>query len=355
MNRNRRQPTRPIRVAFQLFLYAAIASHIASWYVGGQRAVGTLSPNGLFYVAQIGLISVGLVIVIAAVVSTFALGNSFCGWACHFGAAQDFAHWLLTRLRLEPLNLRVHGKVRGLLLIKLLVVNTLLAWWAAGMLPSLFVNLGAPEPCYAIGTWITIVLDVGVLAVATTYIFGHRAFCRLLCPVIPVMRLGNATARRRMRLAGDCVDCGACDRACPMRNAVSAELGELGQVVALDCIRCGRCRDACPVGAIEYSPGPAPSPAVTREVIIAAHRPPSLSIGVKAGLVGIIGYELVTSALARDWLPLAVADHMPNWELFYAAVAMSVAALVYRNRRKEQHAASTQSRLRGRGRLRVLQ
>ncbi len=251
-HRTRAQPIRGVRIAFQIAVYALLLAHIGAWYLAGRQAVGSVSPNGVFYLAQTGLISPGVLLTGAGLVAVLVLGNAFCGWACHFGAAQDFAVWLMRRLRIEPLNLEVSARLRALLLVKLLVVNTALAWLAAGSLPRLFVNMGAPEPCYAIGTWLTVVLDVFVLAFLTTWVFGRRAFCRLLCPVILIMRAGNITARRRMRLTRDCIDCGACDRACPMGNRVSASLQETGAVAALDCVRCGRCRDACPVGAIGY-------------------------------------------------------------------------------------------------------
>ena len=261
----RARPIRRARVAFQLATYGLLGAHILGWYLLGLEQIGTFSPNGLFYLAQTGLVNAGVVVTVAALLATVVLGNGFCGWACHFGALQDFVHAVLSRLGVRPLRVQLSFRLRAVLLFKMLVVNALVTWAALG-LPSLAVELGAPEPCYAIGTTLTVVLDVAVLAVLTTWVFGHRAFCRLLCPVILLTRAGNAVAPLRMRLSDRCVGCGACDRACPMQNPVSASLAK-GGVAALDCVRCGRCRDACPVGAISYGlrrPTPPARPAPAR-------------------------------------------------------------------------------------------
>lgn len=244
---------RPWRVAFQIVLYAALAAHFTAWYGSGWRSVGTVSAASLFYFLQVGLINAGVVLLGAALLSILPLGNAFCGWACHFGALQDFAAWIFRKIGLKPLGWNVPFRLRAILLIKLLIVNTLATWFTLGALPTFFVNCRAPEPLFAIGTWLTVLLDVSMLAFVLTYVFGPRAFCRTLCPVILITRVGNLVAPGRMRLRGDCIDCGACDRACPMKNAVSRQLQESGSVGALDCVRCGRCRDACPVGAIRYS------------------------------------------------------------------------------------------------------
>ncbi|MCP4448222.1 MAG: 4Fe-4S binding protein [Myxococcales bacterium] len=297
-----------------------------------------MSPNGLFYFAQIGLVSVGLLLVVATLVSTFSLGNAFCGWACHFGAAQDFALWLLNRLGLRPLNLKLPGRLRGILLLKMLVINTLLTWYALGTLPSAFVNLGAPEPCYAIGTWLTIVLDVGMLAFFITWVFGQRAFCRLLCPLIPLTRAGNLLATRRMRLSSPCVGCKACDRACPMQNPVSSQLQQHGEVAALDCIRCGRCRDVCPTGAIEFSREQRMPLAKSLRINHLAYRLPQAKRFVLGGTLGILLFEALSYAQSSNWIADSVGKHLPNWELFYACAFICVIALANPKRKKRPDA-----------------
>jgi len=324
----RRPPIGPKRVAFHVALYVLLAAHVAGWYLAGQRAVGAVSPNGLFYLAQVGLLNAGVVVVAAAMAAVTITGNAFCGWACHFGAAQDFTRWLFRRLGLRTLDLEIPLRLRALLLFKMLVMNTAALWWSLRALPTLVVDLGAPEPCYAVGTAVTVALDVLVLAGLTTWTLGHRGFCRALCPVILLPRLGNSVAARRMRLDGDCVGCGACDRACPMNNPVRASLATSGAVDALDCVRCGRCRDACPVGAITYAAGP------RARAPVKARRDPAWTLSAGGGLAGFVAFEVVEYAHAAGLITARLGQHLPSWELFYVALGLCLGALAARRRRR---------------------
>src|SRR6185295_19341064 len=49
-----------------------------------------------------GLISAGVILLALAFLVTLVLGRVFCGWACHFGAFQDLAAWILKKLGLRP-------------------------------------------------------------------------------------------------------------------------------------------------------------------------------------------------------------------------------------------------------------
>lgn len=52
-----------------------------------------------------------------------------------------------------------------------------------------------------------------------------------------------------MKVTDACVNCGACEDACPV-GAISA--GDSIHVVDADaCLDCGACKDTCPTGAIE--------------------------------------------------------------------------------------------------------
>ncbi|MBI2901480.1 MAG: 4Fe-4S binding protein [Planctomycetes bacterium] len=319
-----RTPVGRARVAAQLALYVALAAHVGAWYLGGRREVGTVSAASVFYLLQVGLVNAGALLVGAALLTTPLLGNAFCGWACHFGALQDFAGWALRKVGLRPLGWHVPARIRALLFAKLFVLNTVAAWFALGKLPRLFVNCGAPEPLFALGTWLTVALDVGVLAILSVWLFGPRAFCRAACPVILVARLGNLAAPLRMKLRGNCIDCGACDRACPMGNPVSRMLKEGGSVAALDCVRCGRCLDACPTGAIGFGTargGSFAAPAPRRGGAWAA---------LAGGALGIVLHELLFRMRSDGSLAGAWVAHLPNWELFYAFLGLALGVAIHR-------------------------
>ena len=48
-----------------------------------------------------------------------------------------------------------------------------------------------------------------------------------------------------------CMDCGSCDRHCPMSLPVGA-LNKSGTIRASDCILCGECVDHCPKRTLRY-------------------------------------------------------------------------------------------------------
>ena len=40
--------------------------------------------------------------VMLAFISTLIFGRFFCGWACHFGALQEFSWWILKKMDITP-------------------------------------------------------------------------------------------------------------------------------------------------------------------------------------------------------------------------------------------------------------
>jgi len=74
--------------------------------------------------------------------------------------------------------------------------------------------------------------------------FLDRPFCRYLCPMGAFLALpAKAGLVRVRRNAETCIDCGACDEACPAALPVSSR----EQVLSAECLACGECVQACPV------------------------------------------------------------------------------------------------------------
>jgi ferredoxin len=72
-----------------------------------------------------------------------------------------------------------------------------------------------------------------------------RPFCRILCPLGAIYGLLTRLSLARMTIEKDaCVDCGACNRVCPVDLDVPKE------VSGAECIACGDCMKVCPKSGI---------------------------------------------------------------------------------------------------------
>lgn len=77
-------------------------------------------------------------------------------------------------------------------------------------------------------------------------VFIPRSFCRYVCPLGAFYSIFNRFAFFRLYLdKSKCVDCGKCERVCPMAVDVRRNIN------SAECIRCGKCREICPTDAIE--------------------------------------------------------------------------------------------------------
>jgi ferredoxin len=77
-------------------------------------------------------------------------------------------------------------------------------------------------------------------------IFCSRAFCRTFCPMGAVYALCSRFALTRIEVDDEaCVNCGLCDKVCPVALDVRKEAG------GMECIACGACIGTCPKSAIK--------------------------------------------------------------------------------------------------------
>lgn len=186
------------------------------------------------------------------------LGRAVCGLLCPFGLVQDLLH------RIPTPKLRVPRKIdrpaRWLKYV-ILVAIPLLAFAADGngVIPPYFCKYlcpvgtlegGLPHMLFTsalrelAGTlfqWKVLVLLIILLAAVPI----PRPFCRYLCPLGAFYGLFHKFSLFRLKLdRRKCVDCKACEHACPMTVEVTREPD------SPECIRCGRCAEVCPTGAL---------------------------------------------------------------------------------------------------------
>nr|WP_245522620.1 4Fe-4S binding protein [Thermanaerovibrio velox] len=177
---------------------------------------------------------------------TISLGRVFCGWICPLGAIGEAAGVLGKRIGVSRVPRWLESWGRYLKIVILVVV--LVFTWSFG---TLVMRPYDPWVSWAhlSGGWREVssspvgfmVLFLFVMGAA---MFVSRFFCRYLCPLGGALwLLQRVSLTRVVRNADTCVNCGACDRACPMGIVVSKS----HTVSSGDCISCGECVESCPV------------------------------------------------------------------------------------------------------------
>jgi ferredoxin-type protein NapH len=83
-------------------------------------------------------------------------------------------------------------------------------------------------------------------------IITGRGYC-YYCPVGTVTGLlGRAAGQRIITDISECINCGKCNKACPMSIDINRQAVTGNTVTDLNCVGCGHCIDACPTGTLAY-------------------------------------------------------------------------------------------------------
>lgn len=182
----------------------------------------------------------------ATLLAAVLFRRTFCGNFCPLGTLQELFGWLGRKLLGKRLEVPA-GLDRWARHLKYVVLVVFLGLTAA--LGTLAIR--PYDPWVAYHHLLDAELFVGflggaivLLATLLGSLLYDRFFCKYLCPMgaalAPFSKAGLFKIRRDART---CINCGACDKACPMNLSVS----KLGTVKAAECIDCDQCVNACPV------------------------------------------------------------------------------------------------------------
>jgi len=195
------------------------------------------------------------ILLVASVGITILFRRAFCGQLCPLGALQGAAaglgkKFVGKKLKLpavvdKPLRWFKYGGLAGVTgltwVAGTLVIRPYDPWVA-------FMHLSSPE--LWTGFWVGAVILIGSLIAS---LFYDRFFCKYLCPMGAlygiVSKLGLYRVRRDESL---CVDCGKCDKVCPVDLPVS----QGKDVTSAECLACGLCVNACPAQGALTIAGP---------------------------------------------------------------------------------------------------
>jgi len=257
-----------------------VTAHQLVTGAGKPASVDALCPFGgletLFsLIAGMGLVqrtaASGLVLLLGTVVLGVVFRRSFCGQICPLGALQGIFGSLGRRLRhSRPQIPRGLDRIARYLKYAVLAFFVLWTWQAATLVMRpydpwvAFAHVTSPELMAEFGVGVAIL----VLSLVGSLVY-ERFFCKYLCPIgafLGILSRFSAFGVKRDLTA--CVNCSACDVACPMNIEVSAA----ERVTSAECISCGECVNACPASGalqIESRSGRRVSPALMTGIVVA--------------------------------------------------------------------------------------
>lgn len=181
------------------------------------------------------------------VIGPLLFGRFLCGWGC----------WRAMVLEFLPLG---KGTRRRRVLSRYLPWAGLAACIASAALAFLVFGHhagGIPGSPVRAGT-LALLCGIAVYysaSIALAFAFGdQRAFCKYLCPNLPVLRLTSRLALMKVAANRElCTDCGACNKACPMDIDVRAFSRAGMRIGSGECILCQKCVHVCPSDALSVT------------------------------------------------------------------------------------------------------
>jgi polyferredoxin len=174
-------------------------------------------------------------------------GPAFCGWACPVGSFQEWIGKIGKKIFKKRYNQWMPSRVDNILRYLRYVILIWVVYVTATSAVLIFENY---DPYFALFNFWS-----GEVALSAFIILGlvtilsltmERPFCKYACPYGAVLGIFNLFRIFPIkRSTASCINCGKCDRTCPMNIKVSKS-----QVVRNhQCISCLQCtsENSCPV------------------------------------------------------------------------------------------------------------
>ena len=179
-------------------------------------------------------------------------GRAFCGWVCPVNLLLEIIDWLRKKLRLNVEERVLPRHVKAYVALGMLVLSALLSIPVFEALsPISFLNKGI--------LFGGMVGGVTLLAIILAELFwGHRVWCRSICPLGGFYEVLGKVGLVNVKIDHDvCIGCNKCKRACLCDSEIldAPVAGEDVIVRAGDCMLCGKCIEACPVKALTLTVG----------------------------------------------------------------------------------------------------
>ncbi len=240
----RRWAATPRRLRWIRTSYLAFTLVYLGWYAQGQLSIVQVTGAIKSLTAGQGLASflydpISLLLIVFTLVSFLVWGRgTFCGWLCPFGAMQEFVALAARWLRVPRLRFRASWHRRLIHLPMFLLGGLVVAAAVEPQLAEQGVEIEPFKTAITVGfdrSWPFVVYAVLLLAAGA---FVYKFFCRYLCPLGAVMKLGGLL--RRWNWLARRVECGTPCQTCRhycLYQAIEAD----GAVRYDECFQCLDC------------------------------------------------------------------------------------------------------------------
>jgi ferredoxin-type protein NapH len=202
--------------------------------------------EGAIFGLLTGVVQMGVVhYLIAKIFGPLLFGRMWCGWAC----------WTVMVLDLLPFK-RPAGRFPGhwgwirYLHFALSLALVLLLIFVVGFRDGATGTVAVTW--FIVGNLLYYGIGIG-LAYALK---DNRAFCKYVCPVsVPLKITSRFSLIKIGQGSGQCNDCDACEKLCPMDVRISDYILENKRVLSTECSLCQTCITVCPQDALKLSFG----------------------------------------------------------------------------------------------------
>jgi len=194
------------------------------------------------------------ILMFAAFLLAVGFGPVICGWVCPLGTFQEWLGKIGRKIFGKRYNNFIPGRLDNYLRYLRYFILAWVLYVTATTTKLFFQDF---DPYYALfNFWSEEVALSALVILGITILLSllvERPWCKYACPYGAVLGVFNLFRIFKIRRApASCLNCKACDKACPMNIAVSA--GEA--VKSHQCISCLQCTSeySCPVAkTVEFS------------------------------------------------------------------------------------------------------
>jgi len=229
-----------VRILIQLLIGGYLLIYLG--FIGCEN----LQIEGFFFYLFAGIfVTATLHYFVAKIFGPFIFGRGWCGWACWTAMILDLLPWKIP-----------HGRYRyyGLFRYIHFIISLLLAAyvWYVVKTSNIISHTYSELYWLALGNLLYYFIGVSL----AFFLKDNRAFCKYVCPIPTFQKVTSRFSLMKIKIdTNKCVDCGLCEKVCPMNIKLLIYKKRNQRILSTECILCEACAKSCPKNAISVTSG----------------------------------------------------------------------------------------------------